>query len=232
MQKKISLSLVIFIMLFLQVSLWSQTAEGNNTTDAARTALPAPASATNVSAYPDIYKPMIGPTLGLGASWQHSTSLIGGEISPRFALQFGARGLFRFSETTGIRADLGINFLGTKDENSTTLRKYSLTYLYLDIAPFITFKNFFFSSGIYFGFILKANYNENNSEDSSRSRYTTPDMGLTLGIGHLFRLNHFMHLFVNLNIKYQLAHFRKEDAGLKSGKIFSIYVDVSLLFEL
>ncbi len=175
---------------------------------------------------------LLGINFSPGATWQLSETITNGENSPSFALNTGIKGMFHFSNSVGIISGLQINNMVLKEKSNTLTREYNLVYFQLTLGPFIRYKNLFFSTGMYMGFIIKGTKTENGTNTITQSDYTMPDLGLILSFGYLLKTYKTFHIYLDIKLKYEMNDFLKNSLSSPSSKIFGLYFDISFLFNL
>ncbi len=148
-----------------------------------------------------------------------------------FSSQAACRGAYFFSDNLGVMFELGYNFVNFKEESNGAYEKHQIHYLFMSIAPMLRLKNVYFFLGPYIGIPLFAEFKDNFGRyDDITGDYTIPDIGFTMGAGYMFQLTHKMYLYAGINVKYEISAFKQTSSN--KNRYLSIYVDVSLLFDL
>ncbi len=236
--KRLTLSLIFFLtfnLILIQLS-YSQTSQSAGSATQYSTSTFAQTS-TNAEIEASLDRALyFGFQIGFGLSKQNSGAYEFSNTKPKFSYSFSVTGLYYFMKEFAIRFELGNHFLRSRDINEIdaggngNYSNYDLQYLFVSIAPMIQFKRIYFYFGIYFGFIMKAQFDSNNNQDSKLSMYTLPDIGLLFGIGYMFKVSEKVNISAGIELKNQLNTFRIYN--LAGGKIFAATITTSVLIKI
>ncbi len=174
----------------------------------------------------------LGIDLGFGASKQMATSFENGENTLKLSYQIGVSLTYFLNRVFAVNLEVGNHLLSCKDEDtkSSDYVDYTLNYIFISVSPLFKFKTFFFSFGFYFGFIAKTVFSASSLSFNEYKYYNSPDIGLKIGLGYIFRVSRKMEMSIGVQTKIQLQNFRiLEQYG---GQIFAAYLQTGLLFEM
>ncbi len=175
---------------------------------------------------------LLGFNFAPGLSWNSKKLLSDGEKYINFSMDFGIKGMFSFSNITGLILGMQFSKIKLEEKNSSVSLEHNLSYFQLTISPFLRFKNLFFSTGLYIDFIISGEQINNSNVDIDNKKYTLPNLGLIISVGYLINIYKIFSIYIDLKLKYGLNDFLKDSLTSPTSNIFGLYLDISFFFKI